>query len=74
MSAKVDKRDELIARLHGALKRISAYQSVETLRRHSRRDYGLDAEEAIEMAYENVIFEAKAAIKGVRRPQQKGRP
>ena len=53
-------------RLHAALKRIASYQSPDSLRRHSERDYGCDPEEAIEMAYENVINEAKAAIKGVR--------
>lgn len=53
-------------RLHAALKRIASYQSPASLRRYADRDYGCDGEEAIEMAYENVISEAKAAIKGVR--------
>lgn len=55
-------------RLFDALKRISRYESPEKLRRNAEKDYGLDADEAIEMAYENVINEAKSAIKGMRRP------
>lgn len=52
-----------------ALKRIAtAYQSPEQLRRNSERDFGLDPEEAIEIAYTNLIWEAAAAIKGMRRP------
>lgn len=53
-----------------ALKRIASYQSPERLRRNAERNYGLPAEEAIEMAYENVLAEAKAAIKGKRSPTE----
>ena len=54
-------------RLLGALRRISQYQSPETLHRRASKDWGLDdGNEAIEYAYENVISEAKAAIRGVR--------
>lgn len=56
-------------RLFAALKRIASYQSPASLQRFSAREYGVDAAEALEMAYENVIAEAKAAIKGVRRPR-----
>lgn len=57
-------------RLYDALKRITRYQSPEYLHRHSKRDWGLDnPAEAIEYAYENVLAEAKAAIKGMRRPR-----
>lgn len=61
-------------RLFDALKRIAAYDPPERIRRNSERDYGLDADEAIEYAYENVICEAKHATKGVRikRPSHKG--
>lgn len=55
-------------RLYDALKRIASYTPPEKLRKHSQRVYGLDGEEAIEMAYENVIQEAKNATKGMRRP------
>ena len=54
--------------LYDALKRIAAYSPPENLRKHSGRVYGLDGDEAIEMAYENVIQEAKNAIRGMRRP------
>ena len=62
--------DELqkLQRLYDALKRISAYQSPEQLHRSAQKQYGLPGDEAIEMAYENVLSEAKAAIKGMRRP------
>jgi hypothetical protein len=56
---------------YDALKRIASYDSVERLNRGAQSSYGLDASEAIEMAYENVIEEAKAAIKGHRRPKDK---
>lgn len=50
------------------LKRITKYRSVEWLKRHAGRAYGCDGNEAVEMSYENVIEEAKRAIKGKRRP------
>jgi hypothetical protein len=55
-------------RLYDALKRITAYHSPDELRRVSQRKYGLDGDDAIEMAYENVLEEARHAIKGMRRP------
>jgi hypothetical protein len=55
-------------RLFDALKRITRYMSPDELRRTSEKKYGLDGEEAIEMAYENVLQEARDAIKGLRRP------
>ena len=51
-----------------ALKRIAAYQSPSKLHRSADKQYGLSGSEAIEMAYENVIEEAKRAIKGKRAP------
>ena len=56
-------------RLYDALKRIASYDSPETLQRVSQKRYGLEPEEAIEFAYENVIQEARNAIKGMRRPK-----
>ena len=53
-------------RLYDALKRIAAYQSPETLQRRAERDWGVDGAEAVEMAYENVLLEAKSATKGIR--------
>lgn len=46
------------------LKRIKAYDSVEKLRRSSEKNFGLEFEEAIEMAYENMQGEAQ--IKGIK--------
>lgn len=56
-------------RMYDALKRISRYQQPENLRAQSKRLYGLDGDEAVDMAYENVINEAKNAIRGMRRPK-----
>lgn len=67
------KDSERIARLWEALKLIGAYQSTASLRRHSEGDYGLDYEEALEMAYENVILVAKTAIRGMRKPKDETR-
>lgn len=55
-------------RLYDALKKITRYDSPDTLRRRSEKDYGLEGDEAIEYAYENVLQEAANAIKGMRRP------
>jgi len=55
-------------RYFDALKRITLYQSIAHLRRHSVRDWGLDFHEALEMAYENVIADAKRAVGKRRRP------
>ncbi len=46
-----------------ALKRIASYAPPEKLRRTAMRDYGLEPGDAVDMAYENVIAEAKAALK-----------
>ena len=59
-------------KLYDALKRIASYDPPERIRRaaESPRGYmGLEADEAIEMAYENVINEAASAIRGMRRPK-----
>lgn len=56
-------------RLFDALKRIASYTDPEKLRRTSERDYGLEGDEAIEAAYENVLMEARSVIKGMRRPK-----
>ena len=54
-----------------ALKKIGSYISPERLRASSEKAYGLTYEEALEMAYENVINEAKEAIYGRRTPKEK---
>lgn len=65
------KQEESFLRMYAALKRITQYQSPERLRRSSRKEWGLDYEEALEGSYENVIQEAKDGIKGVRLPKSK---
>jgi hypothetical protein len=59
-------RTNLEIKLLATLKRIAAYDPPERLRRNSGKMWGLDFEEAIEMAYENMQQEAKSAIRGVR--------
>lgn len=54
-------------KLYDALKRITQYDPPTKLRRRAERDYGLSADEVIEMAYENVLEEARAAIRGMKR-------
>lgn len=61
-------KDEKVLKMFMALKRISKYQTLDNLRRESEKDYGLSYEEVLEMAYDNVIQEAKSAIKGARPP------
>lgn len=64
-------------RFHAALVRISKYMPPEKLHRQSEKLYGLEGSEAVEMAYENVIEEAKTALKGYRKPRRaamKGQP
>ena len=56
------------AAMYVALRRISKYEPTERLRRHSEKCYGLNADEAIEMAYENVIQEAKNGLRSVKKP------
>lgn len=68
MTTKTDKRLEREQRMYDALKRITKYQTPTQLQRGAEKEYGLQYEEALEYAYENVLQEAKLAIKGMRRP------
>jgi hypothetical protein len=52
-----------------ALKRITQYQSLERMRRHAEKDWGLPFDEVLEMAYDNIQTEARNAIRGKRRPK-----
>ncbi len=54
--------------LYDVLKRISRYQQPQQVKRDAEQ-IGLGESEAVEMAYENVLTEAKFAIKGLRRPK-----
>ena len=51
------------------LKRISTYTEPDKLRRSAEKQYGLSGDEAIEMAYDNVLNEARLAVKGKRKPK-----
>ena len=57
-------------KLYNALKRIASYETPERLRRSSDKDYGLDYEEALEMAYENVLYEARMATMNMHKPKE----
>lgn len=52
-----------------SLKTISSFDSTERLRRDSERAYGLPYEEALEMAYENIMAIAKRTIRGRLNPR-----
>lgn len=53
------------------LKRIASYDSLEKIEKTAEKNYGLTPHEVLEMAYENVLLEAKSAVKGKRRPKDK---
>lgn len=60
-------KPQQIIKMYAALERIAkGYQTPDQLRRNSEKDWGVSYEESLEMAYENLQAEAKAAIKGVR--------
>ena len=62
---------EQFQQLYSAMQRITRdYMSPAELRRHAQHQYGLPYHEALEMAYENIQAEAKAALKGISRPTQ----
>jgi hypothetical protein len=63
------KRVNYEARFYEALRRITMYDTPQRLRKEAEMRYGLDHAEALEMAYENVVSEAKAALRGYRKPQ-----
>lgn len=52
--------------LHTLRKISKAYQTPAQLRRGSEKEYGLDYEECLEMAYENIQGEASFAVKGIK--------
>jgi hypothetical protein len=56
-------------KLYDALKCIrDDFDSVERIKRTADKDFGVSPNEAVEMAYENLQFVAKRALKGMRRP------
>jgi hypothetical protein len=63
------KRVDYEARFYVALRQILAYMTPEQMRRCAEKEYGLDHYDALEMAYENMQEEARAALKGYRKPK-----
>ncbi len=53
---------------YDTLRRIVRFHSPDQIRRIAEKQWGLSYEEALAMAYENIQFEAKDALKGKRRP------
>jgi len=56
------------AQMYSVLARISRFMSIKSLRSNAEQHYGLEPNEAIELAYENVISEAKLGLRRVRKP------
>lgn len=65
---RVDKLRAEHAHMKAALRRIAAYMPPETLRRQAEKKYGLNEDEAIEMAYDNVLEEARAGLRFPKAP------
>jgi len=61
------KQIENYNRMREALLEISKYQSTGKLRKDSEKDWGLEYEEALEMAYENIQETAKFSVKGIKK-------
>jgi hypothetical protein len=53
-------------KMRNALIEISKYETVDKLRRDSEKEWGIDFDEALEMAYENMQNTAKYAVKNIR--------
>lgn len=65
------KQIEDYNRMYGALLTIAKdYMSVGKLRKEGEKIYGIDYEEVLEMAYENIQELAKAAVKNVKQIKQ----
>lgn len=60
------KQQRQFNQMHAALKRIAAYQSPDALTRTALKRYGLNPDEAVSYAYQNIQAEARAGIRGVR--------
>jgi hypothetical protein len=62
------KRQSNEQRYYDALKRISKYSPPHWIPKHGEKEWGCPAQECLEMAYENVLTEAKVALGKRRRP------
>lgn len=67
MKIQITKRQaEQFNRMAKTLRKISKmYQNIDQIKRNSGKDWGLDYEEALEMAYENMQQDAHTGVKGV---------
>ena len=54
--------------MYVALARISKYMKPETILRKAEKMYGLEPQEALEMAYEHMLSEARNGLRTVRKP------
>lgn len=69
MKAKTDSRLKLAQEYFDELQAIAHYLPSEKLLRVSEKLYGVSRQEALEMAYDNMLETAKAAVCGRRRPK-----
>jgi len=66
-TTKTPKQKEQFNRMRATLKKIAkGYQTPDQIRRGAEKQYGLDADEAVGYAYENIQADAASAVKGVR--------
>lgn len=61
-----EKQIDQFNKMLNTLKIIAKYRSPEWLRKNCEKEYGLEYEEALEMAYENVLNSASFGHKGVK--------
>ncbi|MBX7174956.1 MAG: hypothetical protein K1X72_28525 [Pyrinomonadaceae bacterium] len=62
-----EKQKEQFNQMLFTLKTISkSYMTPEKLRKESMKTFGLDYEEALEMAYENIQWDAKKVCAGIK--------
>jgi len=61
--------DGRLLRYYDALKRIASYEDPEWILKHGENQWGLPGRECLIMSYENVLDEARRAVKGRKRPK-----
>ena len=62
-----EKQVQQFNQMRNALIKISkGYQTTKQLKKGSETEYGLDYEEALEMAYENIQADAALNVKGIK--------
>ena len=60
------KQKENYNKMARALRNITNFQSPEKMRKNSENDWGLEYEECLKMAYDNIQVMAKENVKGIR--------